>query len=163
MPGSGKSTVGALLADLLNLMLVDTDNLIELETGQTLQQIVDYRGNQVFREIEERVLTEMPLFPSVISTGGSAVYSNKIMGRLSAASTVIYLKARFDTIEHRISLAPYRGIAASIEQTLRDIYEERIGLYESYGEIVVDCDNDSPEVIAKTIETQLSRGTIGIQ
>ena len=161
MPGSGKSTVGALLAERLGLVLVDTDQLIQMETGQTLQQIVDHQGNQAFRMIEEKVLTEMPLFPSVISTGGSVVYSKKIMRRLSAASTIVYLKAQFVTIEYRVSLAPQRGIAASIEQTLKDIYEERESLYEHHGKIVVDCDDDSPEMIATTIEARLSGERIG--
>ena len=68
MPGSGKSTVGAALAKQLGLELVDADGLIEAQENQTLQQIMDGRGNDVFREIEEQVLTSMPLFPSIIST-----------------------------------------------------------------------------------------------
>ena len=95
MPGSGKSTIGAALAARLDLELVDADGLIEAQEGQSLQQIMDGRGNAAFRAVEEQVLTGMPLFPSVISTGGSVVYSEKIMARLSAASTVVYLRARF--------------------------------------------------------------------
>jgi shikimate kinase len=98
----------------------------------------------------------MPLFPSVISTGGSVVYSEKIMARLSTASTVVYLRARFDTIEYRVSLAPHRGIAADGEQSLHDLYEERVPLYERYGQIVVDCDDATPDEIVETIATQLS-------
>ena len=75
MPGSGKSTVGTVLAKRLGLELVDADGLIEAQENQTLQQVMDGRGNGVFREIEEQVLITMPLFPSVISTGGSVVYS----------------------------------------------------------------------------------------
>lgn len=155
MPGSGKSTVGAVLAKRLELELVDADGLIEAQENQTLQQIMDGRGNGVFREIEEQVLTSMPLFPSVISTGGSVIYSEKIMARLGAASTVVYLRARFDTIEHRVSLAPHRGIASNSDQSLRDLYDERVPLYERYGEVVIDCDRATPEEIAESISTQL--------
>lgn len=155
MPGSGKSTVGAVLAKRLELELVDADGLIEAQENQTLQQIVDGRGNGIFREIEEQVLTSMPLFPSVISTGGSVVYSEKIMSRLGGASTVVYLRARFDTIEHRVSLAPHRGIASNSDQSLRDLYEERVPLYERYGEIVIDCDQATPEEIAEAISGRL--------
>ena len=94
MPGSGKSTIGTALAARLNLELVDADGLIEAQEGQSLQEIMDGRGNAAFRAIEEQVLTGMPLFPSVISTGGSVVYSGAIMARLSAASTVVYLRAQ---------------------------------------------------------------------
>ncbi len=155
MPGSGKSTVGATLARALGLELVDADGLIEAQEQQTLQQIMDTRGNAVFRAIEEQVLTQMPLFSSVISTGGSVIYSEKIMARLSAHSTVVYLRARFETIEYRVSLAPHRGIASDGEQTLRDLYEERVPLYERYGDIVVDCDDVTPEQITATIIQQL--------
>lgn len=155
MPGSGKSTVGAALAKQLGLELVDADGLIEAQENQTLQQIMDGKGNGIFREIEEQVLTSMPLFPSVISTGGSVVYSEKIMARLGAASSVVYLRARFDTIEHRVSLAPHRGIASNNDQSLRDLYEERVPLYERYGEIVIDCDRATPEEIAETISARL--------
>ena len=156
MPGSGKSTIGDALAARLDLKLVDADGLIEAQEGQSLQQIMDGRGNAAFRAVEEQVLTAMPLFPSVISTGGSVVYSAKIMARLSAASTVVYLRARFDTIEYRVSLAPHRGIAADGEQSLHDLYEERVPLYERYGEIVVDCDEATPDEIVEIIATQLS-------
>ena len=66
MPGSGKSTVSAVLADQLGLEVVDADGLIEAQENQTLQQIMDGRGNAAFRAIEEQVLTDMPLFSSVI-------------------------------------------------------------------------------------------------
>ena len=156
MPGSGKSTVGAALAKHLGLELVDADGLIEAQEQQTLQQIMDGRGNAAFRAIEEQVLTDMPIYPSVISTGGSVVYSEKIMARLAAASSVVYLRATFDTIEYRVSLAPQRGIASDGDQTLRDLYAERVPLYERYGEIVVDCDEASPEEIAATIAARLT-------
>ena len=117
---------------------------------------MDNKGNATFRAVEEQVLTKMPLFPSVISTGGSVVYSEAIMARLSTASTVVYLRAQFDTIEYRVSLAPQRGIAADGEQTLHDLYEERVPLYERYGEIVIDCDDATPDEIVETIAAQLS-------
>ena len=157
MPGSGKSTVGKVLAERLALQLVDADGLIEAQEGQTLQQIMDGRGNTVFRAIEEQVLTDMALFPSVISTGGSVVYSEKIMARLTAATTVVYLRAQLSTIEYRVSLAPERGIASDGDQTLQDLYEERVPLYERYADIVVDCDEATPEQIAEHISQQISQ------
>ena len=156
MPGSGKSTVSAVLAEQLGLEVVDADGLIEAQENQTLQQIMDGKGNAAFRAIEEQVLTDMPLFSSVISTGGSVVYSEQIMSRLCAASTVVYLRATFETIEYRVSLAPQRGISSDSGQTLQDLYQERVPLYERYGEIVVDCDEATPEEIAVSIRAQLA-------
>ena len=156
MPGSGKSTVGALLATHLDLPLVDTDHLIEAREGQTLQQIMDGRGHKAFRQIEEAVLLEMPLAPSVISTGGSVVYSDQIMARLAKASTIVYLKARYETIEHRVSLAPLRGIASPGGQSLEEIYRERVPLYERYSELSFATDTGNPDDIARLIEAQLT-------
>ena len=81
MPGSGKSTVSAVLAEQLGLEVVDADGLIEAQEKQTLQQIMD--GKAMPRSGPSRSrLTDMPLFSSVISTGGSVVYSERIMSRL---------------------------------------------------------------------------------
>jgi len=93
----------------------------------------------------------MPLSSSVISTGGSVVYSEKIMARLSANSLVIYLRARLETIEYRVSLAPQRGIASEGQQTLSDLYAERVPLYEHYGDVIIDSDDETPESIANTL------------
>ena len=157
MPGSGKSTVGSILARRLGLGLVDTDMLIESREDQILQEIVDSRGYEIFRCIEESVVMDMPLFPSVIATGGSVVYSRSIMTRLKTSTTIIYLKAGYDVIEYRVSLSPQRGIASSRRQTLKDIYYERLPLYDRYGEIVVDCSANTPEMVATEIENRLRK------
>ena len=84
MPGSGKSTVGVLLAKRIGLAFVDTDILIQEQEQATLAEIIARSSAFVLREIEEQVLLDMPITDSVISTGGSVVYSPAIMERLSA-------------------------------------------------------------------------------
>ena len=85
------------------------------------------------------------------------VYSEKIMTRLAENSLVIYLRARFETIEYRVSLAPQRGIAADGQQTLNDLYTERVQLYERYGDVVIDCDDETPEFIADTLAKTVAK------
>ncbi len=155
MPGSGKSTVGVLLAKRIGLAFVDTDILIQEQEQATLAEIIARSSPFVLREIEEQVLLDMPITDSVISTGGSVVYSPAIMARLSAASTVVYLRAQLETVEYRISLAPDRGIASPGNHTLEDVYNERVPLYEQYSDIVVDVDHDTPESITGQIISQL--------
>jgi len=155
MPGSGKSTVGVLLAKRIGLAFVDTDILIQEQEQATLAEIIARSSPFVLREIEERVLLDMPITDSVISTGGSVVYSPAIMERLSAASTVVYLRAQLETVEYRISLAPDRGIASPGNHTLEDVYNERVPLYEQYSDLVVDVDHDTPEAIIGQIISQL--------
>ena len=155
MPGSGKSTVGVLLAKRIGLAFVDTDILIQEQEKATLAEIIARSSPFVLREIEEQVLLDMPITDSVISTGGSVVYSPAIMARLSAASTVVYLRAQLETVEYRISLAPDRGIASPGNHTLEDVYNERVPLYEQYSDLVVDVDHDTPESITGQIISQL--------
>ena len=126
MPGSGKSTVGVLLAKRIGLAFVDTDLLIQEQEQATLAEIIARSSPFALREIEEQVLLDMPITDSVISTGGSVIYSPAIMTRLIDVSTVVYLRARLDTVEYRISLAPDRGIASPGNHTLEDVYNERV-------------------------------------
>ena len=84
-PGSGKSTVGVLLAKLLGANFVDTDILIQNQEKATLAEIIDQHDHVYLRQLEEQVLLDMPIHQSVISTGGSVVYSPKVMARLAEA------------------------------------------------------------------------------
>ena len=67
------SPEGDAAIDAVTIELFSADGLIEAQEQQTLQQIMDGKGNAAFRAIEEQVLTDMPIFPSVISTGGSCM------------------------------------------------------------------------------------------
>ena len=155
MPGSGKSTVGVLLAKRLGLAFVDTDLLIQEQERATLAEIIAAKGHEALRGIEEQVLLDMTIYPAIVSTGGSVVYSEAIMQRLEKASIVVYLRAQLSTIDYRISLAPDRGIASPGNHTLEDVYNERVPLYERYANITVDVDADDPEIIAGHIKSLL--------
>ena len=155
MPGSGKSTVGVLLAKRLGLAFVDTDLLIQEQERATLAEIIAAKGHEALRDIEEQVLLDMTIYPAIVSTGGSVVYSEAIMQRLAKASIVVYLRAQLSTIDYRISLAPDRGIASPGNHTLEDVFNERVPLYERYADITVDVDADDPEIIAGHIKSLL--------
>ena len=111
--------------------------------------------HHLLREIEEQVLLDMAIEDSVISTGGSVVYSDRIMERLSRDTLVIYLRAQLSTVEYRISLAPDRGIASAKDQTLADIFNERIPLYQRWAQLSLDVDTDPPETLVDTLIEQL--------
>lgn len=155
MPGSGKSTVGVLLAKRTGLAFVDTDLLIQTQEQATLAEIIAAQGHQSLLDIEEQVLLDMPIEPSVISTGGSVVYSEKAMQRLTAESLVLYLRAKLETVDYRISLDPDRGIASPGDKTIVDIFNERVPLYERYAQLTVDVDDDPPAVIVSQIVSRI--------
>jgi shikimate kinase len=154
MPGAGKSTVGAMLARQTGREFVDTDDLIRSSTGCSLQYIVDNDGYQSLRKIEQDVITGLAHDNQVIATGGSAVYSAKAMSHLAAMATLVYLVVPFDVIEDRISDLDTRGLAKAPDQTLADLYAERVPLYEKYARIHVDA-NDTPEQVVANIVASL--------
>ncbi len=154
-PGSGKSTVGVLLAKRLGIEFVDTDLLIQTKENATLADIIARNNHHYLRAVEEHVLTSMSIGRSVISTGGSVVYSDKIMSRLAQQTRIVYLQAQYATVDYRISLAPDRGIASAKQQALADIYAERIPLYERWAELTVTVDGADPETIAGQIVAAL--------
>jgi shikimate kinase len=73
------------------------------------------------------------------------------MQRLASETTVVYLQATLETVDYRISLAPDRGIASGKDQTLADIYRERIPLYEQWAALTVSVDHSPPETIVSDI------------
>lgn len=140
MPGSGKSTVGAALAEKLGMTYVDADRVIEAQYGLKLSQIIEKYGDDGFRQIENEVNASLDLHRSVIAPGGSVVYGEEAMTHLREIATVVYLKLSYATIEERLGDLHARGVTLRPDQTLLDLYNERIPLYEKYAHVVVDCD-----------------------
>lgn len=156
MPGAGKSTVGVLLAKLSGLAFRDTDLDIQVHAHATLEEILQRDGYVRLRQIEEEILLQIPLDHSVISTGGSVVYSEAAMARLAAAGPVVYLETDFKTLEARVAGAPNRGIASSTQQSFTDIYAERTPLYRRHADLTIDTAGASAEQIAIALLRQLS-------
>lgn len=155
MPGAGKSTVGVVLAKLTGLAFRDSDLDIQQRERATLQQILEQRGHQYLRDVEERVLLDLPLADTVLSTGGSAVYSDAVMARLKQAGPVVYLQTALATLERRVAAAPDRGIASDANHSFADIYAERTPLYERYADIIVDTSAGNADQVAAQIVSQL--------
>ena len=139
MPGAGKSTIGVILAKQTALDFIDTDVLIQVKHKRPLQEIIRDDGLQVFRKIEEDVLSHLDCENYVIATGGSAVYSDAAMRNLKKKGVVIFLEVSVEELEKRISNFDTRGIAISKEQTFKDLYNERMPLYQKYADITIDC------------------------
>ena len=159
MPGAGKSTIGALLAQKLARPFVDTDALIEAGAGETLQAIVDRDGYLALRGIEEKKLSTLTYRAHVIATGGSAVYSPVAMAHLQQLGTIVYLQLDLPTIERRIVDFSVRGLVRRNDQSLADLYRERVPLYERYADITVACDGKSPDVICVAIAAAIGKNT----
>ncbi|HOK09399.1 MAG TPA: shikimate kinase [Candidatus Hydrogenedens sp.] len=151
MPWSGKSTIGVLLAKSLHWNFIDTDLLIQSETGKLLQQIIDEQGVEQFRKIEEEYVLKIKPLQCVVATGGSVVYSHKAMEYLKQLGNIIYLKYPFEEINRRAKSVEERGLVRAKGQTLYDLYQERTPLYESWADIIIDCHHLNHEQVVDKI------------
>jgi shikimate kinase len=156
MPGSGKSTVGVLLARRTARGFVDTDRLIRESTGRTLQDIVDSDGHMALRKIEEDLLVNLDYHDHVIATGGSAVYSQAAMEHLKADGFIVFLDVDLATLESRVRDSATRGLAKRPDQTLADLFEERLPLYAKYADVSVSCGGLTDEEVCSRIMGELS-------
>ena len=138
MPGSGKSTLGVLLAKYLGFHFLDVDLIIQDQEGRLLREIIAEEGTDGFVRIEERIGQSIQVDNTVISTGGSAVLGQKAMEHYRSIGKIIYLKLDYQTLTRRLSHGlRKRGVVMREGQTLRDIYEERCPLYEKYADITI--------------------------
>lgn len=137
MPGSGKSTVGVLLAKRTARAFVDTDLLIQTAVGRPLQEIVDSEGYAALRRIEEEVLLGIECRNHVIATGGSAVYSDKAMRYLKTGGRVVFLDVDLVRLQERVGDFSQRGLAKRPDQTFEELFDERGALYRRYADITV--------------------------
>ncbi|WP_349342685.1 shikimate kinase [Marinobacter sp. MMG032] len=155
MPGSGKSTVGVLLAKRLGLGFVDTDLLIQEEAGRTLQAIVDQDGYEALRRIEEQVLLKLDVEHKVISTGGSAVYSAPAMEHLKTNGTVVFLDIPLELVIERIGDHSMRGISRRPDQSLAELFSERFSLYSRWADVTVKGEGRNQEQVADAVLADL--------
>lgn len=140
MPGSGKSTAGVLFAKAMNYRFLDVDFLIQEHEGKRLYEVIEEKGNEYFLQIEDKVNCSLDTEKTVIATGGSVIYCEKAMEHLKTLGTVIYIKVPEKEIERRITNFSTRGIIIKSGDTLEDLYNERIPLYEKYADLTVLCD-----------------------
>ena len=156
MPGAGKSTIGVVLAKNLGISFMDSDLVIQEQEGKKLHELISEHGLEGFIEIEDRVNASLQPKKAVIATGGSVVYGKNAMEHLNEIGTVIYLKLSYESIEDRLGDLTERGVVLRESQTLKDLYEERVPLYEKYANIVIDCDEKNIREIVTEIAKRLS-------
>ena len=103
MSGTLKSTVGRRLAKKLQLLFIDTDDMIEFETGRSIPEIFELAGEDYFRSLERKLVASLSDYDgAVISTGGGVGADDENMRALSEHCTVVWLDATPRTIFYRL-------------------------------------------------------------
>lgn len=154
MPGSGKSTAGVLAAKILCKSFLDADLIIQEREHQALQAIINQRGAEAFLRCEEEALCSIHTDNTVIATGGSAVYSQKGMEHLKKNGIVAYLSLSYEEMLRRIPNLENRGVVLRHGSTLKEMYEERLPLYEAAADITINCEQNSVELTVQSLMEQ---------
>lgn len=152
MPGSGKTTVGTYLSELIGYGYIDSDSVIVAREGMRLSEIIEKKGTEGFLDVEAKVNSEICASRCVIATGGSVIYRESALEALKKIGKVVYLKLSYEEIDRRLGDLKARGVALKEGFTLRDLYNERVPLYEKYADVVVCLDGLTVEQSAKAVE-----------
>jgi len=158
MPASGKSTIGVILAKKLGYEFIDSDIVIQRETGKKLSTLINELGIDEFLELEDRINSSINTQDTIISTGGSAIYGEKAMKHFQEIGEIVYLRINFEALNERIPDMDKRGVVHKAQQSLKDVYKERSILYKKYATIVVDLDNKTIDESIDLIYDMITRG-----
>ena len=147
MPASGKSTVGVILAKVLGMDFIDADLVIQKKTGKLLSEIIADKGVDGFIQTENEINSQIEAVNAVIATGGSAVYGKEEMEHLGKDGIIFYLKVAFEELSERLGNIKERGVVVREGQTLKNLYDERVVLYEKYADATIDEQGKNVEQI----------------
>ena len=147
--GSGKSSIGRVLAKDINMYFLDTDLMIENNEGKTIADIFSLDGEKYFRSLENKTVSWLSknVNEAVISTGGGMlVYCEK----LKDLGLVVYLKVSFETIIERMSKEELekRPLFKNLTEA-KNIYDERNLIYEEKADLIIDADDTIASIINK--------------
>ena len=148
--GSGKTTIGSLLAEKLGLAFRDTDHLIEEREEKPVSQIFLDQGEDVFRAIEKRVLRdELLTDATVLSLGGGAPISIDAQSALRAISSyIIFLDISLSTVVPRIGFNRDRPLLLNNPRgQWQTLMEARRPIYEALADVTINVDDKSEEEI----------------
>lgn len=162
MAGAGKSTIGRALAKHLGYTFIDVDHLIREKTRMPLQTLIDKEGDLAFIRFEEEAILRIePVDRSVISSGGSVIYSEKAMTHLKTISKIIFLDTAFRSIAKRLPNARKRGIVGLRDRSLKELFEERVVLYQKYADFSIKLNGKEniQEITEKIIELCFEENT----
>ena len=153
--GTGKSAVGAILAEHLGMPCIGMDAEIVRKAGMTIPEIVEKHGWPKFRDMESEVARELAgRNHTIIDTGGGVIERPENIEMLKANACIFWLKASVETIVSRIQDGTERPSLTSgktFTEEVADVLTQRISKYKRAGQYEVDTENLSPEQVAARI------------
>ena len=156
MMGSGKSSVGKLLANKLQFSIIDIDKEIEKDEKLSIKEIFEKKGENYFREIESKYLLRKRKL-AVVSCGGGIILNKKNREFLKTSGYTIYLKSSIPTLEKRLLNENSRPLLSNdnLKETLINIYSKRKTLYTSAANTTIITDRRSVKEVCELIIKKL--------
>ncbi|MCT4564415.1 MAG: shikimate kinase [Maledivibacter sp.] len=152
MPGSGKTSIGRLVADELSMEFCDIDEYIEKKEGRSIPDIFQNDGEEYFRKLESESVEEVSRYTdSVISTGGGVIKFHKNMEFLNESGIIIFVNRALDNIISDIQTHG-RPLLKDGKERLYKLYNERIDLYKKYCNYEIINDGSIEDVVERIIE-----------
>lgn len=152
MSGVGKTTVGKALSKKLRMEFIDTDELIEIKTGTTIEDIFSLHGESYFRKLESEVIDELYQRENlIISTGGGIVLNNINIVRLKKRGIILLLESSIGNIVNNIikseNTRPLLNTDRDIYIKVEAMYNDRKNLYLSSADFIISVDGKSIDEI----------------
>ena len=129
---------------------------MQQQQGKKLQEIIDQVGNDAFLKMEEDCVCGLECDQTVVATGGSVVYGKEAMRRLHENGLVVYIRLPYEEIERRLSNLATRGVTLKKGQTLRNLYDERIPLYEAEADYTFEPEESDVQKTVLDLAQRLS-------
>ena len=165
LPGSGKSTVGKLVARRRGEHFADSDQVIEQRIGCSIREFFEREGEERFRTIEAQVLDELSAssLGGVLSTGGGAVLQEGNRERLKSRGEVVYLHALPDDLYRRLRHDKVRPLlqTADPRARLRALYKTRDPLYRETAHFIIETGRPTVATLVNMVMMQLDLGNRG--
>ena len=140
--GSGKTTVGKLLAKTMDMKFIDIDKVIESQEKKSINDIFQKKGQIYFRDLEREVISQESLKNNcVIATGGGSILDNENIKRLKETSFIVFLNANIECLYLRLKDNTTRPILNDVEdkkKVIEELLEKRKFLYQISADYIID-------------------------
>jgi len=151
MPGAGKTTIGKMLYEKLELKFVDVDEFIVEESGKTITELFDV-GESHFRDVESRAVKKLSMGnSSIIATGGGVIKNKENIEELKKKGIIVFIDRPLENIAGDVEISK-RPLLKDGVQKLYDLYDERYELYKKHSDFHIMNDCEIEDVADKIIE-----------
>ena len=163
--GSGKTSVGKVLARMLGKLFVDSDHELERVTGVGIPVIFEIEGESGFRERERKMIADLVIRDNIVlATGGGAILAPENRNNLKSNGTVIYLRAPIKALLRRTQRDRHRPLlrVADPAAKLQELFDARDPLYREAASLIFDTSNQSVVALATRITEKLRESEIAV-